>query len=179
MDVVLNVPVRRFVFKYIRAKYNLAPGMPWRVATRGKESIAIYGLLERAPNRYEQYKKNEVILQIKIPSWLLKEKGCFLSQKSIELFTNFIQDEIIDEITMYYFGVKNGIGLKRSEKVVTTVFRSKDDTERTRRIPTSQGSRFFAQDATIYDILKKYDITEEDLTFASVVKHLQRSALAS
>ncbi len=176
MDVVLNVPVRRFVVKYIRAKFELGPGQPWRITTRGKECITFYHMLERAPDRYEKYRRNEEVLQVMVPTWAHLKKGVFISQESVDHFITYVQSLLVDEITMYYFGVKNGIGLKRSDKVVTMIHRARENQpERTRRVLTKEGTRFFAQEATIYDILNKYNISENDLTFDSVVKQLQRS----
>lgn len=173
MDITLHVPVRRFVYKYITAKY----GKVWRVRTRGKENLMLTSLLERAPDRYEKYKKNEVMLEIFIPSRLNLLNGNFLSQDSLDTFTHFIHDLLLDEITLYYFGIKNGIGLKKSEKVVTTVYEH-DNKIKTRRTPVKNGKNFYAANETVYDILKVYNISDADLTFDSIIKHMQRSAVA-
>ena len=178
--IILPVPVRRYVLKFITQKYGLAEGEPWRIGTRGgKERIFMYSLLERTPNRYEKYRKSEAVLMIAIPLRIYFKRGSFLSQESIELFNSYIQAALLDEITLHYFGVKAGIGLKKCPRVVTTVHRSADGHERNKRIPASQGTRFFAQDATIYDILGKYDIGENDLTLDSILKHVNRRANAA
>ena len=179
MDVTLHVPVKRFVYKYITGKFNLKDGEPWKIGLRGKENIMLYSLLERAPNRHEKYKKSEAVLTILIPSRLNCLKGNFISQEHIDLYTNYIQDLIQDEIMLYYFGIKSGIGLKKCDRVVTAVFKyqGNEGKVRTRRVPRSEGEKFYAQNETIYDILKKYQITEDDLTFDSIIKHVQRSGL--
>ncbi|MHB8209113.1 hypothetical protein [Mucilaginibacter sp.] len=174
MDVILRVPVKRFVLKYITAKFKLQPGEAWRIGRLGKENTIICCLLERTPNRYEKYLKNEAILDIIIPENINLKKGAFLSQDSINVFTGFIKDSLLEEINLYYFGIKNGQGLKRCEKVVAIVH--KEDKVKQVRLKTEEGKKFYAQNNTIYDILEKYNITPSDLTFDSIVKHIQRYA---
>jgi hypothetical protein len=171
MDVVLKVPVRSFVYKYLTSKY----GNPWRINSRYKDARVFQYLLARTPNRYDKFiTKDMVILDVVIPTQIHLKKGSYLSQECIHELHEIINDNIMHEIETFYRGVTTGLGLKDCNKVRVIV---NENTERfqERRIDTREAFRFFAQKQIIYDILKKYDITEEDLTYDCVVKRLQRS----
>lgn len=176
MAITLHVPVPRYVAKYIRVKFELKEGEPWKVLTRGIENKMLSSLLEATPNRTEIYRKNQVMLDIYLSDWIYLTKGGFLSQESIDDFCDFIKQRIQEEITMHCQGLRYGIGLKKVDKVVTNISPQPGHI-RVRRIPTQEGVRFFSQKETINDIFEKYQITDADLRFDSVLKHVQRQCL--
>jgi hypothetical protein len=101
MDVVLRVPVRSFVYKYITAKYGRL----------------LQEFLARTPNRYERYAKNEKILEIIVPSKIMLTKGAYLSQSKIDSFIDIIYADFLNEIEGFYTAVTSGLGIKRCHKV--------------------------------------------------------------
>lgn len=172
MDVVLKVPVRKFLFKYITTKY----GHPWRLSSRYRDGRVLKEFLERTPNRYEKYLPNDNILEIIVPSQVFLTKGSYLSQSRIDSFTKIVYADLMEEIEEFYSAVTSGIGMKKCAKV-RVLISAKNEKIRERRIASSQGEKFFAQKEIISDFLKKYDITEDDLTYDAVKKKLQRNLL--
>ena len=170
MDVVLKVPVRSFVYKYITAKY----GSPWRLSSRHKDGRLLQEFLARTPNRYERFAKNDRILEIIVPSKIMLTKGCYLSQSKIDSFNEIIYSDLLNEIEGFYTAVTSGIGIKKCNKV-RVIISDKNEKIRERRVSPVEGSKFFAQKEIIQSFLKKYDITEEDLTYDAMIKKLQRS----
>ena len=170
MDVVLKVPVRSFVFKYLTSKY----GNPWRISSRHKDARVVQSLLARTPNRYDKFiTKDMVILDVVIPTKIHLTKGSYLSQQCINELQEIINDDILREIENFYSGVTSGLGLKDCSKV-RVIISDQQDKIRERRIDTNEAHRFFSQKQIIYDVLKKYDITEDDMTYDCIVKRLQR-----
>jgi len=171
MDVVLKVPVRSFVYKYLTAKY----GFPWRLSSRHKDGRMIQSLLARTPNRYDKYvKKDMMIMDIIVPAKIHLTKGSYLSQDRINELQEIINDDILHEIESFYRGVTSGLGLKDCNKV-RVIVSGRNDTIRERRVDPIEGSKFFSQKQIINDVLKKYDITEDDLSYDCMIKRLQRS----
>lgn len=174
MDVTLHLPVRRYVYKYC-CKLFSEPGKPydWRLTKHPKEGLVIYALLERTPHRYEKPVVNEAMLNIFIPSNISRTKGWYIPQEGIDAFNEYIRQVIMDEILQFHTGIQSQIGLKAIEKVTCTQYLA-DKRCRVVRLLPKEAKNFFWQKSIIYDILKKYDITEDDMSFDSVVKHLQR-----
>ena len=170
MDIVLRVPVKTFVYKYITAKY----GSPWHLNSKCKDGRMLQEFLERAPHRQEKYASNQKILEIVIPSRIFMQKGCFLSQARINAFIEIIHQDLMNEINNFYSAITDGIGLKKYN-VVRVDLHEPGQKIKTRRLQPSVAPKFFEQREIIYDVLKKYDITEDDLTFDSLKKHLYRS----
>lgn len=174
MDVTLHLPVKRFVLKYCDKRFckDTAFGRSWRLNMREKEAKFLWALLERTPNRYEKYAPDEAKLHILVPSNIACQRGAYLSQESIDLFNEYIKQCIVDEISTFHTGIKCKMGLKMIDKVTLNQYQA----ERTRvlRITPGEAHKFFWQKSMIYDFLAQYDITEDEISAESIVKHLQR-----
>lgn len=167
MEIAIKIPCKNFVRKYIDAKY----GTPWVLSNRYSEGRAFKLLLDRAPDKYEVYPKSEAVLEVIIPPKFFFKYGSYISPENCEEFGAFIRDRIIDEMKALNSSIQNGIGLKRNKKI-RVMFGTKE-----RRMSPEQAPKFFTRKEIIYDILDKYGISDADLTFDSITKHLQRSAM--
>lgn len=173
-DMTIHMPVPRYVLKYCHKLYG---GSNWRLSTRTKESKVLYAMLERAPDRYEKERKDQCKMHVLIPAKIVKEKGCHLSNESIELFIDYIKQVIMDEILQFHTGIHYRIGLKAIDRVAVNQYMAEKKV-RLMRIRPDEAHKFFWQKSMIYDILQKYDITEDEITYDSAVKHLQRHSPA-
>lgn len=167
--------VPSYVYKYCSAMF----GKQWRLSMRNKESRVLYAMLERSPYRYEKYikRKGYCELNIRVPAKMQCMKGGWLSQESIDLFIEYVHQLILDEITLFHTGIKTQIGLKAIDRVALNQYLA-DRKVRVIRVKPTEAAKMFWQKNIIYDILRKYDITEDDLTYDSIVKHLQRNSPA-
>lgn len=175
MDITLHLPVRSYVYKYCRTVFGDA-GKPFdyfKLNMNLKECKMLHALLERTPNRYEKYRQNEAVLNILIPTRIAIGKGCYLSQESIDIFNDYIKDVIMDQIVFFQTGIATKVGLKAIDKITIHQYQA-DKKIRVLRIKPEAAEKFYWQKSIIYDILAKYDITEDELSFDSIVKHLQR-----
>lgn len=167
MQIVLEIPVKRYVLNYIENKY----GSPWIISKRFKEGRMLINLLNRAPNRYEKYRSSDSLLKIKLLTDTINDQGCYLTPKNIDEFCEFIKQCILDDIVNYSLFIKGGIGLKNAERVDIKL---REDHVSPRKAPTREGIKFFSQKEIIFDILSHYGIDESDMTYDSIAKHLQR-----
>lgn len=170
MEVILQVPVPNFVCKYITAKH----GHPWRLNSRYLHGRMMQEFLERTPKRNEKYKNDQTLMQVIVPTKIHLTKGSYLSQAKIDSFVEIIYFELVNEIENFYNSITSGLGIKKCKKVRVLDTR-KDGSSKECRIPPLEGEKFFAQKEIIQEILKKYDISEDDLTYDAVIKKLQRS----
>ncbi|QTE38512.1 hypothetical protein J3L18_05390 [Mucilaginibacter gossypii] len=173
MDVTLHIPVRRYVFKYCKTLF----GDPWRLTTRHKEGIVLHAMLKRMPHRYEKYHRDDEILSLQIPAKIVCQKGVYLTQEDIDAFNDYIKQVILDEIFQFHTAIQSRVGLKAIDKVSVNQYMA-DKRVRLIRLQPAEATKFFWQKQIITDILSKYDITEDDLSSDSVVKHLQRYSSA-
>ena len=102
-------------------------------------------------------------------------KASTFSNDSIAEFNDYIQLELIEEIAMYAFQVKNRVGLKKYKQLYIKHNRAKS--AKVHVIQDPDLFQYLEKKEIIYDILKLYDITEDDLSFETVSKAWQRLKL--
>ena len=169
MDIVLKIPVRRFVKKYIQSKYG--PDL-WNFTKDSKEGRFFFSLLERVPPKYANFKKNEDVLQVQVSSRYVNLKGCYISQESIDEFTAYIYNELVSEIVTYITNIDQQIGKKPYARVKLKLVVNQEI--HIKSFPAIEPAQLFQKKQAIIDILKKYSIEEDDLAFDTVVKRYQR-----
>lgn len=174
-DVILHVPVPGYVYKYCRKVFGEKGTVfnYWRLTVHHKEGKVIYSMLERVPYRYEKYERNQCILPILIPSKMARTKGCYLTQENINIFIDYVKDVILEEIVFFHSGIQSRLGIKTIDKFTVDQYYS-DKKIRVLRLRRSEAHKFFWQKNIISDILARYDITEDEISYDSIVKHLQR-----
>lgn len=170
MNIVLEIPVKRYVLNYIDTRY----GTPWVISKRYKEGRMLINLLQRAPNKYEKFTTNQTVLKIRVNSDIINQYGCYLPQKNINEFNELIRQCILDDILNYSRFIKSGVGLKNVQRVKIML---RKEHLSPRNVAPAEGLKFFSQKEIINDILKKYDVDEADMTYDSIIKHLQRTLL--
>lgn len=176
----VTIPVKPFVAKYIYARYGLQPAnghIVWRIDKSDKIGKIVFNLLERVPRIQSQPPEERgAWLSIGINYHTFQNKGIFLSNRSIYEFNEQIQLEIIEEIAMYINHLQHNIGIKKYDelRVVHTTTHGKS---RRRAITRPSLMQYFETKEIIYDILQRYNITEDDYPFETIAKQLRRLKL--
>jgi len=169
----VTIPVKAYVGKFIFARYRQPV---WEVNKQERIGKVIYCMLERMPHRYEKCNlKLGSTLQLQICHDYAVRKGLYLSNSSILEFNDFVQMELIEEIAMYAWQVKNRIGLKKYKELYVRHNRAK--TNRVSVIQDPNLYQYLEKREIIYDILKLYDISEDDFPYETVFKAVQRLKL--
>lgn len=169
---VFPISVRPYVSKFIMSRYQEPV---WVINKQERIGKMLYNLLDRAPDRYDKEKDLGASIRIGLCSDYVRNKGVYLSNASIEEFNEFIKLEIIEEIAKYRFQVKNRIGLKKYKELYIRHSRARG--AKVHVIQDPDVSQYFEQREIIYDILKLYGITEDDMAFDTVSKACQRLKL--
>jgi len=168
-----TITVRPFVSKFIFARYQQPV---WEINKQERIGKVIYSMLDRLPLNY---KKSQLNLGAHINVGICEDyslrKGVYLSDESLIDFSDYIQMEIIEEMAMYEWNVKNRTGLKKYKELYVKHNRSKSN--RVHVIQDPNLIQYLEKREIIYDILKFYDITEDDLPFETIKKALQRLKL--
>ena len=167
------ISVKPFVHKYILSRYQQPV---WHINRQDRIGKVLYSMLERMPKRYEKSNLSlGASLTIGICEEYYRNKGVHLSNESILEFNDFIQLEIVEEIAMYAFQVKNRVGLKRYKQLYVRHNRNKPG--RVQVIQDPDLFQYMEKKEIIYDIFKLYGITEDDLPFDTISKACQRLKL--
>ena len=166
------IAVKPFVRKYIMSRYCQPV---WEINRQERIGKVLYAMLERAPLRYEKKISLGAELVIGICRDYYQNKGVHLSNSSILEFNDFIQLELIEEVAMYAFMVKNRVGLKKYKELYVKHNRPQGIKVQVIRDPDL--FQFLEKKEIIYDILKMHDITEDDLPFETMSKAWQRLKL--
>jgi hypothetical protein len=168
-----TITVRPFVSKFIFARYQQPV---WEINKQERIGKVIYSMLDRIPLNYKKSQLNlGASLQIQISEDYSLRKGVYLSDDCLIEFSDFIQMELIEEMAMYEWNVKNRTGLKKYKELYVKHNRAK--TKKVSVIQDPNLIQYLEKREIIYDILKLYDITEDDLPFETIRKALQRLKL--
>jgi hypothetical protein len=168
-----TIAVKPFVSKYIFARYGQ---QVWEINKADRIGKVAWSLLERMPVLYSKSKLDYgSTLTIGICEDYAARKGVYLSNQAIREFNDFIQLEIIEEIAMFSFQVKNRVGLKKYRELYVVHNRTK--TSKVHVVQDPDLYQYMEQREIIYDILKMYGITEDDFPYETVRKACQRLKL--
>ncbi|HVW97514.1 MAG TPA: hypothetical protein VHA56_16190 [Mucilaginibacter sp.] len=171
----IPLPVKPFVAKYIFARYQTEV---WEINRQERIGKVIYAMLERYPLRKEKELDLGAEVTLAISREYYRNKGIYLSNASVLSFNDFIQAELIEEIAMYIYQVKNRIGLKKYRELYIRHQLSKGERgQRVIVVKDPNVAQYFEQKEIIYDTLRLYHITEDDLPFDTVQKAVQRLKL--
>lgn len=172
----IAVPVKPFVRKFIAGRYRQDV---WQVSRQDRIGKIFYLLLDRMPIIYKKIKLDPAIyrdtLVVNICEEYAERRGLYVSQANIIEFNDAIQLELIEAVAMYAYQVKNRVGLKKYKELYIN-----QKTATMSRIQVIQDPNLFQyleKREIIYDILKLYDITEDDLPYETLYKAWQRLKL--
>ncbi len=169
----ITIPVKPYVKKFIIARYRQDT---WELNKAERIGKVLYAMLDRMPVRYEKSTVNySDTLRVEICRDYARNKGIYLSNESIIDFNDYIQLELIEEIAMYALHIKNRTGLKKYDELY--VKHANATRQKVHVIRNPQMMQYFEKREIIYDILKQYDISEDDFPFDTVKKACQRYKL--
>lgn len=170
---IIPVPVRPYVKKFIAARYRQDI---WQLNRQDRIGKILYLALEHMPKLYKKSKLNygETLMVDVCPEYMAR-RGVYLSDEAVAEFNDAIHLEIIESVALYAFQVKNRVGLKKYKELYVTHKTSSRET--VRRITNPDLFQYIEKREVIYDILKLYDITEDDLPFETISKAWQRMKL--
>jgi hypothetical protein len=161
------------VHKYILARYQTKV---WELNKQERIGKILYSMLERMPRRFEKCTlKLGASLQVQINTENARNKGIYLSNEAIIDFNDYIQMELIEEIAMYMWQVKNRVGMKKYRELYVHHNRAKSS--RVHVVQDPNLFQYLEQREIIYDILKLYDISEDDFSFETIKKTVNRLKL--
>ena len=171
--ITITIAVRPYVKKFIQARYEQ---QVWQINKHERVGKMLYCMLERMPVRQDKtYLMLGDTLSIEISHDYARNKGIHLSNDNIIQLNEFIQDEIVEMMAMYAFGIKNRLGLKKYSELYVK-HRRKTGTS-TRVVQDPDLYQYFEKREIISDFLKLYDISENDLRVETVLKSWQRLKL--
>ncbi|RVU01102.1 hypothetical protein EOD41_10840 [Mucilaginibacter limnophilus] len=171
--MILKVQVKPYVKKFIVSRYRQEI---WEISRQDRIGKMFYHLLEPMPKLYKRTNLElGDLLLVEISDEYATRQGCHLPVDSILEFNDSIYLELIEEIAIYAFQVKNKVGLKKYKELY--VKHKTSTRNRTYVLQDPDISQYFEKREVIYDILKLYGITEDDLPFDTVKKAWQRLKL--
>lgn len=169
----ITIPVKPYVRKFVQARYEQEV---WEINKQERLGKMFYLLLERMPRIYEKPKFNlGDQLKVNICHDYAVRRGPYISSDSVLEFNEAIQLEIIEDIAMHAFHVKKRIGIKKYKELY--IKQGSQSRQKTYVIQNPDLFQYFEKKEIIYDILKIYNISEDDLPFETVRKAWQRFKL--
>lgn len=168
----LTIPVKPYVKKYIEARYEQEV---WEVNKLERIGKVFFLMLERMPKLYEKSKLNlGATLKVSIREDYAVRRGIYVPNSSVQVFNEYILEELIEEIVMHAFYIENRIGLKKYKELY---IKHSNIRKRTHVIRDPNLIQFIEKREIIYDILKLYKINEFDLPFETIDRATRRFKL--
>ncbi len=169
----ITIPVKPFVKKFIAARYDQ---QIWELNKSDRLGKLFYFMLEKMPVRYEKPTlKLGAELTVKICWEYARTRGVYVCANSILEFNDHIKQELVEEIAMYSWKLKNRVGIKKYKELYVKQKTASKQTIRVIKDPDIY--QYFEQKEIIYDILLRYGITEDDISFDTIQKSFQRLKL--
>jgi hypothetical protein len=107
-----------------------------------------------------------------------KEVGIYIPVQKVHFLNQVIQDEILDEVFLYLNNLMDNVGQKKQDHIYI-LNKQKKAPAKYLRIPNMDLFEVVEVNETIRDILNKYNIDGNKMTFDSVKKAYQRRLKAS
>jgi hypothetical protein len=137
----------------------------------------LYSLLEHMPARMDKEELElGAWLDIRLCREYMRNKGVYVSNASVLEFNDFIYLELVEEIARYTNGVASRVGIKKYKELYIRMNRGNGD-RRVQVIRNPDIVQYLEKKEIIFDILRLYDINEDDLPFERIKKSLQRLKL--
>lgn len=173
MQYTIHLPCYPFVKKYIESKYQA----PLPIKKKDKLGKMIYLALERYPNRLEKSIDLGTTVQLLVSQDIYCKKGLFLSKESILTINDLIFEEIFDEIFNYLENVNHNLGIKRYDTIsIKYHIKHKRESKTTsKKIKRPDLMDLIEVRNVIEEVLNKYGLTYEDLSFESLHRAYYRA----
>lgn len=171
----IAIPVKPYVAKFIRARFDQDI---WQLDKCDRIGKILYNMLERIPLRKDFKEPAELgaTLVVGISLRYANLKGIYLSPESIKEFNDQIRLELIEEVVEYHSKLKYGVGVKKYNELYISQC-SPFGRVRKRTIIKPDMAQYVEFKEIVYDVFKKYDITEDDYPFDTFRKHINRVKL--
>lgn len=166
MLYTIHFPCFTFVKKYLESKY----GSPIHIKKKDKFGKLVILALERYPKRFDKAPDLGDSIPLQVSEDIYCKKGLFLSKDSILAINDLIYDELFDEICNYLNNINNNLGIKRYDTISIKyhIKQKRDHKTISKKIKRPDLNDLIEVRNVIEEIIQKYGLTFEDLTFESL-----------